>query len=50
MGILGTVNGMGDFISSILVGFLWTAIAPAFGFAIAGLLMLIGTFTIVLHK
>ena len=50
MGVLGTVNGMGDFVSSILIGFLWTAISPAFGFAIAGILMLIGTFTIVLHK
>jgi MFS family permease len=50
MGVLGTVNGLGDFVSSILIGFLWTAISPAFGFVIAGTLMLIGTFTIVLHK
>ena len=50
MGVLGTVNGIGDFISSILIGFLWTAISPAFGFAVAGLLMLIGAFTIILHK
>jgi len=50
MGVLGTVNGLGDFISSILIGFIWTAISPAIGFAVAGVLMLIGTFVIVLHK
>lgn len=50
MGVLGTVNGLGDFISSILIGFLWTTISPAIGFATAGLLMLVGTFVILLHK
>ncbi|MGQ9643805.1 MAG: MFS transporter [Ignavibacterium sp.] len=50
MGVLGTVNGFGDFISSILIGFLWTAISPVIGFAVAGVLMLTGTFVIVLHK
>lgn len=50
MGVLGTVNGTGDFVSSLLIGFLWTAISPAVGFIASGILMLIGTFTIVMHK
>ncbi len=50
MGVLGTVNGLGDFVSSILIGFLWTAISPAIGFAVAGVLMLSGAFTILLYK
>ena len=34
-GLLGTVNGIGDFGSSIIVGGLWTAIGPKWGFAYA---------------
>src|SRR4029077_9856595 len=30
-GVLATVNGIGDFFSSIVVGFLWTAVSPAAG-------------------
>lgn len=37
-GVLATVNGVGDFLSSIVVGFLWTAIAPAAGFLYAAVL------------
>ena len=42
-GILATVNGLGDFISSALVGILWATVGvlPAFGFAAA--ICLIGT-------
>ena len=34
-GVLATVNGVGDFLSSIIVGGLWTTIgtAAAFGFS-----------------
>ena len=32
-GVLATVNGIGDFASSIIVGALWTAVAPAAGFS-----------------
>lgn len=45
-GMLAAVNGLGDTVSSIVVGLLWTAIAPAAGFglgavfALAGLLLL----------
>lgn len=42
MGVLGTVNGIGDFGASVLVGLLWTAISPAAGFGFAAAIMLIG--------
>ena len=42
MGVLGAVNGIGDFGASVLVGLLWTAVSPAAGFAAAATLMLIG--------
>jgi MFS family permease len=34
-GLLGTINGIGDFASSIIVGVLWTTIGPRWGFAYA---------------
>ena len=45
-GALATVNGIGDFISSIIVGFLWAAVSPAAGFLYAGILSLIGALVI----
>lgn len=41
-GVLATVNGIGDFASSIVVGALWTAVAPAAGFIYGAALMLAG--------
>jgi MFS family permease len=41
-GVLATVNGLGDFASSIAVGFLWTIISPAAGFAYAAILTAAG--------
>jgi sugar phosphate permease len=41
-GILEAVNGMGDFVSSLLVGLLWTMIGPAWGFGYAVLAGLLG--------
>lgn len=41
-GVLATLNGIGDFVSSIVVGFLWTAVSPAAGFAYAALLTGLG--------
>lgn len=41
-GVLATVNGVGDFVSSIVVGALWSAAAPAAGFIYAAVFMLIG--------
>jgi MFS family permease len=42
-GALGTVNGTSKFVSSSLVGALWTVVSPVFGFGLAALLMAAGT-------
>lgn len=42
-GALGTVNGSAKLIASVAVGILWTAASPTFAFAVAGLLMALGT-------
>jgi MFS family permease len=42
-GLLGTINGIGDFASSIIVGALWTAVSPKWGFAYAVIMGLAGT-------
>jgi predicted MFS family arabinose efflux permease len=42
-GALGTVNGTTKFISSTVVGLLWTLVSPAFSFGLAALLMAAGT-------
>lgn len=42
-GLMGTVNGIGDLGASAVVGTLWTAATPAVAFAVAGILMLLGT-------
>jgi MFS family permease len=41
-GVLATINGLGDFLSSIVVGFLWTAVAPWAGFTYSAILSVIG--------
>ncbi len=40
-GVMGTVNGLGDFLSSAIVGLLWT-VHPAAGFAYAAAMMFLG--------
>ena len=47
MGVLGTVNGIGDFGASITVGLLWTAISPVAGFGVSGVAMLVGAIVLV---
>ena len=42
-GVLGTVNGIGDFVSSTVVGVLWSTVSPFCGFGFAALLMAVGT-------
>jgi MFS family permease len=42
-GVLGAVNGIGDFISSVMVGLLWAAFGPGLGFGYAAVVGLIGT-------
>lgn len=41
-GALGTVNGTAKFISSTMVGVLWTVVSPVFSFTLAALLMGLG--------
>jgi MFS family permease len=45
-GMLAAVNGVGDFVSSIVVGALWTAVSPTAGFAYATALFLVGAVVI----
>ena len=42
-GILGVVNGIGDFVSSIIVGLIWTSIGASWGFIYAAVVGLAGT-------
>ena len=41
-GLLATVNGLGDFASSVMVGLLWTAAGAPVAFAYSGVLFLAG--------
>jgi len=39
-GLMSTVDGVGDFLSSITLGVIWTTVSPNAGFAVAGYLAL----------
>jgi MFS family permease len=41
-GVLAAVNGIGDFVSSIAVGALWSGVSPQAGFFYAGVFALVG--------
>lgn len=45
-GVLATVNGIGDLVSSIVVGALWSAVSATAGFAYAAIFALIGAILI----
>jgi MFS family permease len=45
-GVLGTVNGIGDLVASVLVGLLWTAVSPVAAFAYAAAAMAAGAVVI----
>lgn len=45
-GLLASVNGVGDLMSSAVVGFVWTAISPVVAFGCAAVIMAIGTLTL----
>jgi len=47
-GVLATVNGVGDFLSSIMVGVLWTAFGTTAAFSYSAILFLLGA-TLVLR-
>jgi MFS family permease len=42
-GVLATVNGIGDLVSSIAVGVLWSSVSPNAGFLYAGIFTLAGS-------
>lgn len=42
-GVLATVNGLGDFASSIIVGLLWETAHPGLGFVYSAILSIIGS-------
>jgi MFS family permease len=41
-GVLATANGIGDFVSSVAVGTLWSSVNPAAGFAYAAIFSVLG--------
>lgn len=45
-GALGTVNGAAKFVSSAMVGVMWTAVSPVAGFGLAAILMAVGTYAL----
>jgi MFS family permease len=49
-GVLATVNGIGDLVSSIAVGALWSSIGPSSGFFYAGVFTLLGAVIIYLWR
>ncbi len=42
-GMLGAVNGLGDFLASVVVGILWASVSPALAFAYGAAAMLAGS-------
>ena len=46
-GAMATVNGIGDFVSSLTVGWLWAAYGPGAGFGFACLLMAAGAILVI---
>jgi len=49
-GLLGVVNGIGDFVSSLMVGFLWAAVGPVAGFIYAAAVGTAGTVLMALTR
>jgi sugar phosphate permease len=48
-GILGLVDGIGDLVSSVVVGILFTVTDPAWGFVYAAALAMIGAVVLVVR-
>ena len=42
-GVLGTINGVGDFFASLIVGILWTAVSPIAAFGYAAVVCFLGS-------
>lgn len=49
-GVLATINGVGDFVASALVGFLWQTVGAPVAFGSAAAISLIGTLALALLK
>lgn len=49
-GVLGTVNGVGDFASSLIVGVLWTSVGASWGFIYAIVVAAAGTVLMAVTK
>jgi len=49
-GTLATVNGIGDFGSSTIVGFLWSVVSPLFGFGYAAIMSITGGLLLLTYK
>jgi len=49
-GVLQTIDGIGDFVSSFVVGFLWSVISPAASFAYAALLSFLAAALLYFHR
>ncbi len=49
-GVLATVNGVGDFLSSIVVGALWTAFGTSIAFGYSAALFIAGAFLVLRSK
>ena len=49
-GLMSAVDGVGDFLSSITMGVLWTAVSPNAGFAAAGVLALVSAFLLAMMR
>jgi len=45
-GVLGTVNGVGDLVASVVVGELWTHVSPVVAFAYGALMMGLGALVV----
>jgi len=46
-GLLATVNGIGDFLSSVIVGLLWTAFGTTIAFGYSAILSIAGALLVV---
>jgi predicted MFS family arabinose efflux permease len=42
-GVMSAVDGIGDFLSSVTIGLLWTYISPNIGFGFAGFLAILSS-------
>ena len=49
-GLMSAVDGVGDFLSSITMGVLWTAVSPNAGFVSAGVLALVSAFLLAMMR